>query len=913
MDKFLALFISGAVSGAVYSLIAAGLVLTYQTTRIFNFAYGAVAFCSAFIFYELTSGFGWPVGYAALVSIVIVPPILGALLNKVVFRPLTGASDAAKIVATVGLLIALPAAFQLLVETAVDTLHWTIPRGDNVLFPSALGPSPKIVWAPFGSVRVDSNQVIVFGTALLCAALLWYLMRHTKLGLRMRATVERPNLAESRGVDTAGVSRVVWMLGFMLAGLAGVVGSPFFLLTPATYTGILVIAATAAVFGGLRSVPLAFVGGLLLGVVTSLFSGYARFAESIPGLASALPYALLFAALFFLARTKGRIAGSVAEDLAPPSYLGDLSPARRAAPWVVAVGGLCLFVAFFASGYWIGLIAIGLAYSLIFLSFVVVTGMGGMVSLAQASFVMLAGLAMGRALDSGAPWLVAAAIGVLVAVLLGVLVALPALRLGGLALALATLALALVCDTVLFSWDWLSNGDAGWPVARPSLGPIDLLDERTLVAALLVLCGLVVLGIRNLQRAPAGRSIAAIRSAEAAAESIGLSGLRTKIRVFAVSAAIAGVGGVMLVTVNHSVSSLSLNAMTGMTWLAVVVLFGVRRPGGAVLAGILFALSPEIMGHVTDSTRVTEILFGLGAIKLARAPDGILSFFGTWRHTRRRRRLADAAPAVEGTDRGADSGTAPQPWTTHTLAGSPDTEGAVLALAGVRAGYGDVEVLHGVSFALPPGSITVILGANGAGKSTLCKTISGEVRLTAGTVHLAGVDVSRHAAHERTSSGLAIAPESRGVFPGLTVQENLRLTLDVADVDSALDAFPNLRSRQKLEAGFLSGGEQQMLTLAPVLEHPPKLLVADEPSLGLAPLIVADIMRLFSALRQEGTAILIAEEKASHVLDIADYAVFLDLGRVVWAGPAAEVDAEALADSYLKTDRTAVAGSGVME
>lgn len=905
MDKFLALLISGAVSGAVFSLIAAGLVLTYQTTRVFNFAYGAVAYTAAFTFYELTAGFHWHVFPAAVVAIVIVPPLLGAALNALVFRPLAGADDAAKIVATVGLLIAIPNIFQFLVETAVDDLHWSIPRGDNILFPAGLGPSPKKIWAPFGSVRIDSNQAIVFGTAVVCAVGLWYLVRHTKLGLRMRATVERPNLAEARGVDTASVSRVVWMLGFMLAGLAGVVGAPFFSLTPVAYTGILVIAATAAVFGGLRSVPLAFAGGILLGVATSFFSGYAHFAESIPGLASSVPYILLFVFLFFLGRARGRVAGSVADVPLPPAHLDDLPAWRRALPWTVGVVVLVGYTLFVANGYWLGLVTKGLAYSLIFLSFVVVTGIGGMVSLAQSSFVIVASLTTGLCLDRGLPWGLALVIGVLVAAGVGMVVSLPALRLGGLSLALATLALGIVADSVLFGWDWLSNGDAGWPISRPVAGFLDFNDERSVAMLLLILCGLVAAGIGNLQRSPSGRSMIAIRSAAPAAASVGLSAVRSKLRVFAVSAAIAGLGGIMLATVNRNISSLSLNAMTGLTWLAVVVLFGIRRPGGAFVAGLLFAFSPEITSHITSSSRIADILFGLGAIHLAKAPDGILTQVAGALHRRRTKRRPEPAIAtreeVEHTPAEVLVGVAP----SHRESERPDGPVA-LRLRGVSSGYGTVEVLHDVDLDIPAGAITVLLGANGAGKSTLCKTIAGEVANFAGSIELDGRDVTKLAPHDRAAAGLAIAPESRGIFPGLTVSENLALTLPSSDFDAALAPFSNLSQRRKLEAGYLSGGEQQMLTLAPVLVHPPAVLVADEPSLGLAPLIVSDIMRLFTELRERGTAVLIVEEKASHVLEVADHVVFLGLGRVLWNGPAAEVDFDRIAATYLSVEQPSV-------
>jgi ABC-type branched-subunit amino acid transport system ATPase component len=151
---------------------------------------------------------------------------------------------------------------------------------------------------------------------------------------------------------------------------------------------------------------------------------------------------------------------------------------------------------------------------------------------------------------------------------------------------------------------------------------------------------------------------------------------------------------------------------------------------------------------------------------------------------------------------------------------------------------------------------------------------------------------------------MLVAPESRGIFPGLSVEENLSLVLTSADErQKVYDRFPVLRERRKLSAGSLSGGEQQMLTLAPVLVNPPRVVVADEPTLGLAPLIVQQVMRVFEELRDRGTAILLVEEKARNVLPIAAHVAFLELGHVVWSGPRDDIDDERLVGAYFGTAR----------
>ncbi|MCU1357732.1 MAG: branched-chain amino acid transporter permease/ATP-binding protein [Acidimicrobiales bacterium] len=892
MDKLIALLVSGAVSGAVYSLLAIGLVLTYSVSRVFNFAQGAIAFAATLLFYELTQGLHWPTVPALVVSIAVVSA-LGLLVNEVVFRRLAEAEDATKIVATVGLSIAIPALALLIVETAVDTFHASIPRGDNIFLPPGLGPSPKHIWH-WGPVTIDSNQVIALSVAVVVSIGLWLLVNHTRTGLRMRATVDRGSLAEYRGIDTIAVSRLAYALSFGIAGLAGITGAPFLSLTPTDYTGILVVAAAAAVFARLRSLPMALVGGLLLGLAQSLFSGYVHLFESIPGLASALPYLLLFFGLFFLARDRRRIAGQVAEPVAADPVAA-LVWWRRLLPW--AVGSVGLVVAFYVvSDYQLSLLTRGMALAIIFLSFTVVTGIGGMVSLSQASFALLGAMVVGKLVAGGMALVPATIVAVAVTALVGALFALPALRLGGLSLALSTLALALIGDTVLFAYKPFTNGSYGWTVPRPTIGPFDLGTDRAMACALLVVVLVIVWIIGNLRRSPSGRAILAVRSSEAAASSVGLSTARSKFRVFVISSAIASLGGVMLATVNGSVSSASLPAQVGLSWLAIVVLVGIRRPAGAVIAALLFVLSPEIIGHLTSSNRIQDILFGLGAVQLAKSPDGILTAF-TGARTRARNRRA----AVTVAD---------MPVATNTPVASPVRAAGlaeatpILELEGLHAGYGAVEVLHGIDLTVLAGRITLLLGAGGAGKSTLCAAVGGGLAATGGEVRFQGEDVTVLAAHGRIRRGMAIAPESRGIFPGCTVAENLAVVLpDAADRELAYERFPALASRRRVEAGYLSGGEQQMLALAPLVVKPPTLLIADEPGLGLAPMIVDQVYDVLRELRAAGTAVLLSEEKASRVLHLADDVAFLTLGRLSWAGPAADVDVDRLADSYLEARR----------
>ncbi|TDC96075.1 ATP-binding cassette domain-containing protein [Nonomuraea deserti] len=870
--------LSGLVTGAIFAIMGSGLTLSYAATGVFNFAHGAIGFLSALLFYELNLAAGLPAWLSALVSVVVFAPALGYVLHKAMFEGLAQAGETAQIVATIGLTIALPALGLLVVDLA------GLPPADATALPRGVGPHPARALDVAG-VHLDSDQVITFGFSAVAAAGLWVFTRHTPYGLRMRACVDRRRLATLRGIDAGATSALAWMLGSGLAGLAGVLAVSVLGLDATAYTVLLFASATAAVFGRLRSIPWTFAAGLALGVVQNLVAGYTDFLEEVTGLRTAVPVILLFAGLVLLNRSRERVAGSEAEDAPPPpDHLAGLPPWRRRLPWALGLAALVAFT-FTGPDYYVGVAAQGLVLALIFCSFVVVTGIGGMVNLAQAAFASMAALTCGWAFTSGLPFAVAILLGVLAAAAVGMLVALPALRLGGRVLTLATLAMALLADQVLFQVDAFSNGTIGWSLPALGFGFADTSDPRVRVVVLLLLIGAVALLVRNLERSASGRAILAVRSAPAAAATSGLSGPRTKITLFVLASAIAGLGGVLYAISKGSITATDLPAFAGFVWLAVVVLQGVRRIGGAVLGGLVAVVVPELLATWDVSAHVGAILFGAGGMILARHPDGVLTQLAEIRHRRRSRR-AEPAQLAELAE--------PEPARPAAPATSELT---YFTLEGVVAGYQDCTVLRGVDLDVNPGEVVALLGANGAGKSTTCAVAAGDLPVTAGRILLDGEDITAWPAHRRARAGILLVPEGRGVFPGLTVEENLRTWLP--DPGPVYQRMPHLIARRTVLAGALSGGEQQLLTLAGALLRPPRVLIADEPSLGLAPGLVRQVFDVFAELRERGVALLLVEEKATEALAIADRVAFMRLGRVTWAGPRSEVDSERLTAAYL--------------
>lgn len=229
----------------------------------------------------------------------------------------------------------------------------------------------------------------------------------------------------------------------------------------------------------------------------------------------------------------------------------------------------------------------------------------------------------------------------------------------------------------------------------------------------------------------------------------------------------------------------------------------------------------------------------------------------------------------------------------------------MLTLRDVDAGYGHARVLRNVSFDVAPGAVVALLGANGAGKTTTLRVASGLITPVSGYVYLDGIDVTHLAPHRRTQLGLCLIPEGRGVYPSLTVRENLQLHIPPwkrsKDVGPAIQRFPVLADRLNQVAGSLSGGEQQMLALSRVYLAEPRFVLLDELSSGLSPLIVRSIFTSLSELVAEGISLLVVEQYVSLALAMADTAILMTRGRIEWTGPAKELDEAALLESYLGT------------
>ena len=646
--------LQGTPPGAVYALIALGFVLTYKTSGVFNLAFGAQAYISAAMYFKAHSVWGWPKWAALIVSVFVLAPLVGLVLERIIFRHLRTASAVSKLVVALGLSVALPELFNLAARFANVSgrrISGTVPDGASVYYD------------PFGIYRFNRDELAMMAVALAATLLLAALFRFTMLGLSMRAVVESPRMTELSGVNADRVSAFAWVLSSTFAGMAGVLIAPRFnSLSSADYFTLVVIAVAAAATGLLVSLPRALLGGLGLGWFIAVFntflprwSGDHSWLELFrENLTPSLPFVVLFAILV-LWRAVGR-QRAADDPLAgvdpPPPMLAALERHRRLTLFTrlfgvafVAVVGLVVW--FRADVLWMHLVTTAVIMSVIYLSVTVITGMAGQISLCQGTFGAIGGFTIFQMADRfDMSVLVAALVGAAVAAAVGAVLSLPVLRLGGVWLAIATLAFAFFFDAVMVKFSWVGGGTTalltGTRVPRPLLGPIDFASDRAFLVLAMVVLVIVSIVVIQLREGTFGRTLTALRGSEVAAASIGISAARARIVAFAVSAAIAGLGGALLSMHQQNVNYITnFGPVNALFWLVIVVALGARTVEGAIQAGAAFALfEPLILqgellawilrgedhlpGLFPISGSWRLVLFGLMAIQFARHPEGLV-------------------------------------------------------------------------------------------------------------------------------------------------------------------------------------------------------------------------------------------------------------------------------------------------
>lgn len=615
---------AGLALGGIYAIASSSLVVTFVSAGILNFAFGAMAFFVARFFYWMHTEHGHSLVLSAVVSLVVVAPVFGVFLWAVLFRYLRLRSSLIKLVATIGLSVAIPPVALLLFGDATIT---SAP---------GLAPVPVHVYKVFGGV-VDQNAVITYIFVVLVLALGVAVLRGTEVGLRVRAMVDSEALTALSGSNPSVISLGVWAASATLAGLAGILVAPTDGLTPGGMTTLMAAAFAAVVAARLRSLPVAVAVSILMGLVTEVIQKYLPQGSTFTAaVVPSIPFAFILVFLVVYILRTGRVSeGSGASgaldraiqtELSGNPSAGALAVRQRSVTTFNRVGGgtvillLALLPVIFHA-FWLEQVDLGVGYAIIFLSFTLVTGEGGMIWLCQITFAGGGAIAAAQlATVEHLPVLLSVLLAGLLMVPVGALLGVLTIRLGNLYVGLVTLSFGLLAETLVFTRTRFFNQGLGVVLNRPQFANGDR------AFAFLGLAVFAVLGILalNLRRSTAGLALGAVRSSEPASETLGISVLHMKVLVAGLGAFVAAVGGAFLAMDARSAIPTSYATFAGIVWLAVLVTIGVRSILGAAIAGMAFTLIPGVFTTYLSAKwgNVPPILFGLGAIGLATDPEG---------------------------------------------------------------------------------------------------------------------------------------------------------------------------------------------------------------------------------------------------------------------------------------------------
>lgn len=606
MNEFLNFTVIGVVTGAAYAIAASGLVVTYVTSGVFNIAQGAIGMVFAYMYWQLVTVWHWPILLAALVVVLVLAPIGGAIVEVGLIRRTGGQGLAITLVVTIALLVLL---------LFVAGWAW----GGNVrAAPSFFGHSG---WHLTSKVFITWHETITILMAGAVALFLRLLLYRTRVGIAMRAVVDNRDLAALNGARPAWLGTFSWALGAATGALAGILIAPILDdLSVLALTFLVIYAYGAAIMGRLRSLPLTFVGAMVLGLSYSYLVGYLpqnSFFNSTPiaGLRLSLPVIMLFVVL--LVMRQGTIEGlqlrAWRESVGVPSLWKSVSTG------VAVVVAMALAMSFLSAGDIVD-VGEGLALGIVVLSLVPLAGWGGQVSLCQMTFAGLGAFAMAH-VGGGSFLGLLAAIGLAGAV--GAIVALPALRLRGLYLALATFAFAFIMDNMFFPTSVAFTYGGTIHVNRPGIFGLHFNSDSSFTVFLTVIFVLLAVGLLALRRGPFGRLLLAMKDSEAACATLGASLTRTKLAVFSMSAAIAGLGGALFGAMITQPGAIDFAAEQSLPILLLAVIFGMATTSGALLGGVSYALvGTKLQAAFPSIPNLQYALTGLAGIGIGLNPDG---------------------------------------------------------------------------------------------------------------------------------------------------------------------------------------------------------------------------------------------------------------------------------------------------
>jgi ABC-type branched-subunit amino acid transport system ATPase component/ABC-type branched-subunit amino acid transport system permease subunit len=916
--------ILGVITGLTYALIAVGITLVYRTTRVLNFAAGEMGALPAVLIPILVISNGWPY-WLALPLALAGSALLGGMTEAFVIRPMSRGPRLTMLVATIGL------------SQVFFGFNLLIPRGGDLTGKSF--PVPFHWRLKIGTLVLGPGQLLILVAAPLCILALTLYLDRSPLGKASRASAENGEAARLAGVPIGRVSFTIWSIAGLFAGIGAVLAGATKPVSLSIALGppLLLRALGASMIGGLKSIWGSFGGGIFIGVVEALVIW------NYP-VGGTLELVLAIVILASMLLRKSVSSGSRRSDHAGLRFttaVRPLVPALakhprvRAAKWialaVVAAIAITAPVIVRPSAQ-VTLSTIVLT-AMMCLSLVVLTGYAGHVSLGQFAFVGIGAAVGGRLYQLGVPLFFAALIVIVVGAVVATVIGLPALRMGGLFLSVATLGFALATSSWLFFQRWLvhkSKSGSSLSLPRPHFLGIDFTKEQPYYYLCLAVLAATAIMVYRLRRSGPGRAMLAVRDNELSAASLSLSPKRIKLTAFAVSGAIASLAGFLYggLLINYSNQPGARFSPSESLNLVVTVVFGgVTSITGAVLGAVWIVGIPRILGQgyalLSSGFAVVFVLLLL--------PGGLASVvFGL------RDRLVAKLTGVEPADTTLPARTEGATTIESSLsssAGSPAA--AVSAEAGaprpieafdVSVRFGGLQALLDVSLYAEKGEILGLMGPNGAGKTTLFDVLGGNLRPSRGRVLIQGREVTDLPAHRRARRGLGRTYQSATLFADLTTVESVAVALErhqpsylvptmacwpttfggesrrLERASDILDLL-NLGPYAHRSVSQLPTGLRRMAELGCVLALEPDVILLDEPTAGFTPKEIASFTKVIHDVRDYlGATIVVIDHDVPTMRDLVERLYVLAAGQVIAEGHPCLLDTNAeVSEVYLGT------------
>jgi branched-subunit amino acid ABC-type transport system permease component len=595
VSAYIPYIVIGITTGSVYGIAALGLVLTYKTSGLLNFGHGAIAAAAAMVFYELhyLRSVPWPL--AAIIAIFPFGVVAGLLMERLA-AGLAEVPTAYRIVATVGMILAIPALSGLIF-------------GDS--YPVFTPFLPTSTVFTISGVKVGLDDLLTAGIGIVAAVGLYLFLRMSRLGISMRAVVDRPSLLDLTGESPTKVRRIAWMIGCTFAAISGVL-----LINTLSQLNVLLLALLvvpafgAAVIGSFTNLPLAFVGGLILGVAQAIVGKEGASHPSLSGLDLNTPFLFLFFGLLLIPKRRLVELGERVRLSAGTRSKGPLL--QRA-----GLGGTVFVAAIvvpFVVGSHLPIWSSALAQLLLFLSLSLLVRTSGQISLCQVGLAALGATTFAHMISNGLPWGVAVLVAGLITVPVGALIAIPAIRLSGLFLALATLGFGILLNEYFYTKSFMFGASTALSTARPHF--LGLQSDRGYYFLLLAFGLLGIALVSIIERARLGRLLRAMSDSPTALSTLGTNTSTSRVIIFCVSAFMAGVSGALVAGLFTSVSSSPFPYLESLIVLAVLMISGRRTISSAVIGTILLTVPAGYISgtHVAD---IEQLIFGVAAIAAA--------------------------------------------------------------------------------------------------------------------------------------------------------------------------------------------------------------------------------------------------------------------------------------------------------